>query len=346
MPANTQTDERNALAAEVLTAYSHQIGPIRRLHFLAGAGGWSGSLLWRVEAASGQDYCLRRWPAEHPTAERLELIHAVLDHVSRNGFSRVPVPISSSSGTFLAVRNHLWELSRWLPGVADASAQPSAARITAAMKALADFHAGAATFQRFVGIAPTITDRLKILGQLQAEDVRVIDAALDQPLAPELDIRARPLFEAGRAALAHDCWQSLAAHAQDQLPLQPAIRDIHRDHVLFIGDKVSGLIDFGALRIDTPLADVARLIGSMGGADAAARQLACDAYFQQRSLSGEPLTTSERQLIDVLDQTGLILSVFSWLRWLYVERRDMGPVEPIALRWDEIAGRLRSTWSF
>jgi homoserine kinase type II len=121
------------------------------------------------------------------------------------------------------------------------------------------------------------------------------------------------------------------------LPLQPAIRDIHHDHVLFTGDEVTGLIDFGAMRIDTPLADVARLVGSLAGDDCEARQIALQAYSELR-----PLSDADRQCIDLLDRTGVVLSAFNWLSWLYLDRRDMGAAAPIARRLHEI--RIRLSW--
>jgi Ser/Thr protein kinase RdoA (MazF antagonist) len=107
--------------------------------------------------------------------------------------------------------------------------------------------------------------------------------------------------------------------------------------VLFAGDEVTGIIDFGAMRMDTPLADVARLLGSLVGDDRDNRQLAFDTYAELR-----PLSEADRQFVDLLDKTGLILSVFNWLRWLYVERRDMGEPAPIARRLEEILARLES----
>ncbi|MBW8885212.1 MAG: phosphotransferase [Planctomycetia bacterium] len=117
--------------------------------------------------------------------------------------------------------------------------------------------------------------------------------------------------------------------------LQPAIRDVHHDHVLFTGEEVTGLIDFGAMRIDTPLADVARLVGSLVGDDHEARQFACDAYSELR-----PLSEADRRLIDVLDETGVVLGALNWLIWLYIEHRDMGPVGPIVKRLNELLTRL------
>src|SRR5690242_19276257 len=59
---------------------------------LGGGGGFSGARLWRIAAPRGR-LCLRRWPPEHPSAERLELIQRVLWHVAGQGFRLVPAPI-------------------------------------------------------------------------------------------------------------------------------------------------------------------------------------------------------------------------------------------------------------
>src|SRR5690606_15182110 len=45
---------------------------------LGSGGGFSGSTLWRIRTADERDFCLRRWPAEHPSPERLTFIHSVL----------------------------------------------------------------------------------------------------------------------------------------------------------------------------------------------------------------------------------------------------------------------------
>jgi homoserine kinase type II len=120
-----------------------------------------------------------------------------------------------------------------------------------------------------------------------------------------------------------------------RLPLQPAIRDIHHEHVLFTGDQVTGLIDFGAMRLDTPLADVARLVGSLVGDNRPARRFALDAYHELR-----PLSDQDRQLVDLLDTSGLVLGGLNWLRWLYLDRRKFSDMTAVFRRMDEIAARL------
>ena len=66
----------------VLSFYALDQRSVRKIEPLANAGGWSGSRLWRICDAAGRELCLRRWPAEHPTVERLRLIHAALGLVS------------------------------------------------------------------------------------------------------------------------------------------------------------------------------------------------------------------------------------------------------------------------
>ena len=63
--------------------------PTRRLDPLGSAGGFSGARFWRVESAAGQ-LCLRCWPREHPTRDRLEQIHRVLRHAHSSGLLFVP----------------------------------------------------------------------------------------------------------------------------------------------------------------------------------------------------------------------------------------------------------------
>ncbi|HEY2416091.1 MAG TPA: phosphotransferase [Pirellulaceae bacterium] len=305
-----------------------------RIEPLANAGGWSGSLLWRITDATNHAFCLRRWPTEHPTPQRLQFIHNVLLHVAPQ-LPVVPSPQRAHSGTtFIHHAGHLWELTNWLPGFADFHANPTTARLRAAMHALATFHNLAARFQTQARPAPAIADRLHQLQALDRGELLQIEQAVATPLDNELDARARRML----AALKQRLQRQLPAgpgSATSHLPLQPAIRDIHHDHILFTGDSVTGLIDFGALRIDTPLTDIARLLGSLVGDDPIARHSAIDAYSELR-----PISEGDRQLIDWLDQTGLILGAYNWLKWLYVERRDMGPTAPIAVRIDEITRRL------
>ena len=103
----------------VLSHYALGGGGVRDLAVDPISGGWSSSHVWRITAASSEPYCLRQWPQEHPTVERLNLIHGVLLAVA-GGLPIVAVPLRTVAGqTFLQQAGHLWELTTWRPGVAD-----------------------------------------------------------------------------------------------------------------------------------------------------------------------------------------------------------------------------------
>lgn len=169
---------------------------------------------------------------------------------------------------------------------------------------------------------------------MREKGLAIIEQSLGIQLGNEIDDRAPQVLALACQALERPSFGSLLG-LTPELRLQPAIRDIHHDHVLFTGDEVTGILDFGAMRIDTPLTDIARLVGSLVGDDHDARQFAFDAYAGLR-----PLSDADRRLIDVLDETRLILGALNWLTWLYVERRDMGPIGPIVRRMGEILMRL------
>ena len=59
--------------------------------------------------------------------------------------------------------------------------------------------------------------------------------------------------------------RALATWAERPLPLQPCLCDVWHDHVLFEGDTVTGVIDYGGAKIDHVAVDLARLLGSMAG---------------------------------------------------------------------------------
>src|SRR5262245_33352848 len=260
--------------AAVLSYYFPQPALVRRIEPLGNAGGWSGSQLWRVEIAlrgvpggpNSPDFCLRRWPREHPSREQLEFTHLTLHRAASAGLSYIPAPLRTASGqSHVEHGGHLWELTPWMPGVADYRAHPARARLRAAFQALARFHSAtgdAATNGR----APAFAERLARVAELQNEQLASLTAAVRCGQGADLDQRAGRLIELAPPWL-NALEMPLQIAAREPLPLQPAIRDLHHDHVLFTGDEVTGLIDFGALRIDTPLTDVARLLGSLASDD-------------------------------------------------------------------------------
>jgi Ser/Thr protein kinase RdoA (MazF antagonist) len=333
----------NADFDRLLARYPADCRP-RAYASLGSGGGFSGAAIWKLETARGP-LALRRWPPEHPTPERLAWIHAVAKHADIHGFGLLPQPIptcddgtggpaarQTAGQTFVTESGRLFQLEPWLPGKADYLAYPSETRLAAAFSALARFHKAVETFpnpETSFGPSPGVIERRVRLAKLFAGELANVTTALasntDARLAAivELGHRTLALVPAAAARVA----PLLEQAANLQVPLQPCLRDIWSDHVLFTGDEVAGIIDLGAMRIESVGTDIARLLGSMAGDDAAARQVAIATYTQVRELSG-----AELQVAQAIDDGNVVLSGILWLEWLLVERRKFTDFATIAAR--------------
>jgi Ser/Thr protein kinase RdoA (MazF antagonist) len=310
---------------------------------LGSAGGLSGARFWRIVAPRGA-LVLRCWPIEHPTPAGLGFIHAVLRHVAGRGVDFLPIPLPTTNGdSFVRVAGRLWELAPWLAGSADYEHNPSVEKLRAAMQALAKFHLATDDFASGPrqGIPPAVSHRLKRLVELQNGGVESLVSAISSRTLPELAPLAvefaRALPRTVSAALSR-----LAPFEQSPFPLQPCIRDVWHDHVLFDGDRVTGLVDFGALQVDTPATDVARLLGSLAGDDAQAWRQGLEAYCSIHSL-----TDQELEAVPALDAAGTILAGCNWIRWIYIDQRRFDNQAQITERFAKLLGRVQhvSRWA-
>lgn len=254
----------------------------------------------------------------------------------------LPVPIAALSGvTFLRHAGHLWELTPWLPGSADYEQSPGLEKLRAAMTALAQFHLAVADFPATSPLvssratAPAVTHRLTRLRELQSREIDVLMKAIRSDIWPNLASLARE-FALQLPRTVSPAIARLAPLADVPLPLQPSIRDIWHDHILFDGDTVTGIIDFGAMQIDTPATDVARLLGSLIGDDDDGWRAGLDAYAAVR-----PLSDDERRAIPAFDDAGTILALANWVRWIYLDGRQFDNEQQVTDRFRRTLGRLR-----
>jgi Ser/Thr protein kinase RdoA (MazF antagonist) len=171
----------------VLSFYGLDAAFVRRVEPLENAGGWSGSRLWRIADAGGREVCLRRWPAEHPTADRLRLIHGVLAVVGPE-MPVVACPIATTDGsTFVEHGGSFWELTLWKPGRGDYRDNPSRPRLRAALQVLARFHSLASGYHWARGPAPTIQERLRRWLEMKDGGLSIIERSLGVRLMEEID---------------------------------------------------------------------------------------------------------------------------------------------------------------
>ena len=306
------------------------------------AAGFSGTTIFRVQSAT-EVFCLKRLPM---TVElvRQQVINGLIKELFEQGVTCLPVPVCSRKGsTLIQVDDGVWQLEPWMPGIADYWQRPSMTRLIAACQTLARWHIAArksaATKPNGFGVevaatAPTVRDRQlsvlryseELLLPIERQLVRE-SSAVWQRLGTQITTHVR--------RLAPQLITDLIRAGDWLVPLQPVIRDVWHDHLLFSGDQVTGLIDFGATRTDTVAADLSRLLGSLVGSDADAWSSGLNAYEELR-----PLSDNERRLLPLLDLSNVLLSGLTWLRRRYVDRVELASEERVLERLERIADRL------
>jgi Ser/Thr protein kinase RdoA (MazF antagonist) len=115
--------------------------------------------------------------------------------------------------------------------------------------------------------------------------------------------------------------------------LRPCLVDLHREHVLFTADQVSGIVDYATMRWDIPHADLARLLGSMAEDEEQLWQEGLEAYERVAPLP-------EVELIRRLDRVGTWIAVQRWERW----HRSAGTLPPVARERHERLAKRVERW--
>ena len=83
----------------------------------------------------------------------------------------------------------------------------------------------------------------------------------------------------------------------------------------FSPTRVTGVIDFGVVRIDEPTTDLVRLLGSLEPFNAEKCEAAVCIYEQQTGVA------VDRRRFAILDQAATLLSAAQWLQWLLIDER-------------------------
>ena len=303
--------------------------------------GFSGAEIWRVQldgAGQGGTYCLRAWPPGGVSQEQLSFIHGVLRRMVLKGENRVPPPIEAQSGeTFVYWQQRFWELVPWMPGRADFHNDPRPEKLLAALTALAEIHVAAGDYPCpgvGQGGSPGLADRCLRLQALLAGDADRLAGAVHPGRWPDAARIAWRLIDGFRRA-APRLAPLLESAARVGVPLQAVLADIQHDHVLFTGQQVTGIVDFGSMRVDSVAADIARLLGSMVGDDRACWQAGLDAYQRVR-----PLTPQEALLTEAFDRSTVLMAGMNWIDWVFRQGRQFGDPQAVLTRMQEIARRL------
>lgn len=330
----------------ILVQYEPRVQP-SHVESLGNRGGFSGASIWRVMTAQG-DFALRCWPETGLPRTRILGLHRLLEHLARTGLAVVAVPLPSCDGsTLVRAAGRDWQLEPWMPGTADFHAQPSRERLRAAMIALGQWHLAAERHQAETAVAawfgsratspsPAVVERLSILDYANDARLRAIDTSIAVTHASpmrDISIQILNLFRYGRTRIR----DLLHQVRETEVRLHPCLRDIWHDHLLFRGDELTGLIDPSACRMENVTTDLTRLISSLVGDNRSEWDFALNEYQKLRSL-----TTRELTLMEALHRSGVLLSGWTWLEWLYLEHRPFTDQVAVQRRLIEIQQRMES----
>jgi Ser/Thr protein kinase RdoA (MazF antagonist) len=247
------------------------------------------------------------------------------------------VHATDAGDTSICVAGRSWDLTDWMPGRADFHESPSREKIEAACIALALLHEAWSTESAVSETYPAIDRRRECLREW-------LDL-WQRGWRPDFSRQPGCVEPSARRALAllHEHLPRLppllSSAPAGSVSVQPCLCDIWHEHVLFTNDTVTGIVDYGSMKVDHVAADLARLLGSLAEDDTELRRAGLQAYRRVRSLSD-----AAEELVDALDRSGTILALTNWLRWLYHQGRCYDDPAAVAARLQTIVRRVER-WS-
>ncbi len=322
------SDVLDPAAAAVLARYPASCHGIPQP--LGNHGGFSGARLWRVAGR-----CLRAWPPDDSFPARLHHTHHLMTLARGAGLKFVPrLELSTDQSSCVEYRGRWWELAEWMPGRADYRDRPTTVRLETACSALARLHRSWGQGHQSTGECPAVARRFDRL--LQWQRLR----GWSPPDSASQSESLGPLIERAESVLTPwlpliPTW--LLRWTTARWSLQPCLCDVWHDHLLFEDDRLTGLIDYGSVKLDHVAVDLARLLGSLVEDDDECWQIGLAAYRGVRPLSAE-----EEELARALDRTGTLLGVANWLRWLSAEGRTFDDLDAVTRRLETLVAQDRT----
>lgn len=328
----TNNKQNSDAALAVLGAFDlFQSVDAHNLRFMGNNGGFSGAELWQFES-NAKNFLLRRWPTEaNDRKYQLAWINEITQSLNCGGCGFIAAPlVNRKLDTLTEHSGFLWQVEPWLPGRADFWHSPSDQKLQNVMVALAKFHLAATEIQQpKKAVAPAIEKRLLRIEKLKRIDEPLIRENLQQqPAAIKLELLDLAIEVCHKFhILAPTVSLTLRQLLTTRVEIGICLCDVWHDHVLFTGDNVSGIVDYGAMSTDSIAVDVSRLIGSLVGDDTEQWKNALRYFEQIRVLSPD-----ESNLVSALDRSTTLISGMNWIDWIYSENREFEQIDKIKER--------------
>ncbi len=265
------------------------------------SAGFSGAGVWCGHGTTGPAFALKLIP-DPSRADRTRTIHNWMTAARTAGLGFVPAVVPTTFGDTVSVTpDGVAEVVAWMPGVADFHSSPTTVKLTAACTALADLHRVWCAVERHTAPCPAVQRRLNLLTKWERF----------RPAFDQLDAQSHPLLRSANDlvnARLRDCRRSLAAWSATPVIVFPCLCDVWHDHVLFTGDRVSGVIDYSAMKVDSPAVDLARLLADLVGPRSERFAVGLAAYH-----AASPPVPVPVELVRVLADTGVVCGVANWV---------------------------------
>ena len=296
----------------------------------ATATGFSGEAVWKITNGQGRHFSVKRF--NNLDADHLAWIHRVQLHTIVCDCDFVARPLRTNDGmSLIQASEGLWEVCTWMPGETNSDSPISDQRLSHAMKSLAKFHQSAAQVNFDFRPSPGVKIRLDQLAEFKKTILVVQMKSSRYPSLNNLLMQLKQIPSARLTSLT----MALSQFESYTLPIQPVIRDLRSEHLLFTEESLTGLIDFDAMQMETIALDLTRSLGDLVGDDPVRWQTALKAYNGVR-----PIQSAELELIKLLDPINVILSAMNWIKWIVIEDRSFENESAVECRLKEINARL------
>ncbi|HCP11238.1 MAG TPA: hypothetical protein DIT89_02785 [Planctomycetaceae bacterium] len=288
------------------------------------AAGFSEAIVWRVCDVSGAVFAVKCWrvPSVAVLQHRRE-VRRWMQLAAQQYAGWIPIPRradrDSADGTGLIVERsqQAWQVESWCRGVSLVTA-PTASELQSAAVTLLRLYASGREFgaccantslANTVAPSPAVLRRAGLVEELCQGGWQQLQNVVSR--WPEAEATAARRY---LAVLQH--WlpwlrQQLQNWCRNAVPLQPVLRDLRAENLLFDAGEVSGVIDWDAAAVDHPCLDAARLLRTWHLNHAGQMAAAAIAWADHWQLSNE-----QRLLLIVLDASGVLLNPVVWFRRL------------------------------
>jgi len=274
--------------------------------------GLSKAIVYRIDTLVAR-YAMKRWPVTMER-ERLQEIHRFQNYLAESEKPFTPGLVKWSNGnTLLEADGVCWEISDWKPGspiedLGDADDN----QIRQCAEALASIHSRSETYgtqviipvglkQRFDGmvaaIHPQTDKRRRFLDSISAHNKYLAANVLN-----DLYVRSTCIMPS--------VLDSVKRMAERSTKCFWILRDVWREHLLFRENRLAGILDFGAARIDWPGLDFVRAFGTLMFESDPRWPLALAHYLNQRP--DESMVLSD---LLAIHRASVALSALQWLDW-------------------------------